>query len=336
MMILRIALLLLSLCFVQSAQAGKYAGEFLTLGSGARGLAMGQAMCASSSDPFSWHWNPAGLARVNQRSFSGMAATDFGSLTDPLGSHVHFGFTWPIGQANLAANYVLYHVGDIPVFPDLGDQSYSFEDRWQFVQERGGQPDSFTRSIEQALVLSFAKMTDFTVSFGWLYRDIAVDMPAGISFKFLHQDLWTDSGVGLALDGGVQMRAPLEDLFSLKNLGWFSIGTRLSNFANSGMRWDGGRDALNFNYTTGFAWENELGDISWVLSRDRIHHYTSSHHTGFELAFRHFVFLRAGLKGFGGEFTYGAGFHFQRIEIDYAGLLHDLGRVHRMSFNYKF
>ncbi len=152
----------------------------------------------------------------------------------------------------------------------------------------------------------------------------------------LHQDLWTDSGLGMALDGGVQVRAPLEDLISLRNLGWFSFGSRLSNFANSGMRWDGGRDALNFNYTFGVAWENEVGDLSWILSRDRVHHYTNASHTGVEVAYRHFLSLRLGQKGFGGELTYGAGFRFSQFEIDYAGLAHDLGRVHRMSFNYKF
>jgi hypothetical protein len=331
-----LALILSTLVAAPEALAGKYAGEFLTLGSGARGLALGQAMTAISNDPFSWHWNPAGLARVNQRSLSGMAATDFGSISDPLGSHVHFGFTLPIGQANLALNYVRYQVSDIPIFPDLGDGTYSFEDRWKLVQERGGSPDGYFRSIEQALIVSVAKMTDFTIQFGWLYRDIPVEMPAGFSFKLLHQDLWSDEGVGLSLDGGVQFRAKLEDLISIRRLGWISFGTRLSNFANSGMRWDGGRDALNFNYALGFAWENSIGDFSWTLARDIDHHYSTSHHSGLEIGYRNIVFLRTGVQGRDGEWTYGAGFRFQRIDLDYAGLSHDLGRVHRMSFSLSF
>jgi hypothetical protein len=44
-----------------SAQFRKYSNEFLNIGAGARGLAMGSAQVASVQDGTSGYWNPAGL-----------------------------------------------------------------------------------------------------------------------------------------------------------------------------------------------------------------------------------------------------------------------------------
>jgi len=50
------------------AQVSKYSNEFLSLGIGARGLAMSNTMVALSNDVTSAYWNPAGLTRM-QRSY---------------------------------------------------------------------------------------------------------------------------------------------------------------------------------------------------------------------------------------------------------------------------
>ena len=46
------------------AQWRKYSNEFLNIGAGARGLAMGGAQVASVKDGTAGYWNPAGLADV--------------------------------------------------------------------------------------------------------------------------------------------------------------------------------------------------------------------------------------------------------------------------------
>ena len=45
----------------------KYSNEFLSLGLGARGLAMSNTMCALTDDVTSAYWNPAGLTRMDKR-----------------------------------------------------------------------------------------------------------------------------------------------------------------------------------------------------------------------------------------------------------------------------
>ncbi|MBL7717338.1 MAG: PorV/PorQ family protein [Flavipsychrobacter sp.] len=80
---------------LQSAYAQKriYVNEYLNIGVGARGLAMSNAVSASSSDVTSAYWNPAGLMNIKQdyqvglmhaEYFSGNAKYDYASVAMPL------------------------------------------------------------------------------------------------------------------------------------------------------------------------------------------------------------------------------------------------------------
>jgi hypothetical protein len=318
------------------AWAGRYAGEFLALGGGARGLAMGQATVAWSDDPFSCFWNPAGLALVNRRSVSGMATAHFGDLGDPLGTLGHLGLTWPIGGGNLAINYVRFQVSDIPRFPEYGDQDYTFEERRRLIDEAGGAPLGWFASVDQAVLLSFAKRNEPVLEFGWLYHEIPLQVPFGLNVKMIHSELDDQAGRGIGLDAGIQVRAAVQDLTGLKRLGTISLGARVDNFTNTGLKWSGGEDAIHYYHVLGLAWTCAAGPLEWTLTRDHDHHYDTQSRSGLELRYRQRFALRVGHQGRDGSFTYGAGFRLATIDVDYAGLDHDLGRLHRMSFVYAF
>ena len=75
------------------AQFRKYSNEFLNIGAGARGLAMGNAQVATVSDATAGYWNPAGLTGVKDRPvatimhaeyFSGIAKYDYASVALPV------------------------------------------------------------------------------------------------------------------------------------------------------------------------------------------------------------------------------------------------------------
>jgi hypothetical protein len=321
---------------VSRLEAGKFAGEFLALGSGARGLAMGQAMTALSDDPFSCFWNPAGLALVDRRSVSGMATSHFGSLTDPMGSMGHVGLTWPIGGGNLALNLLHFQVTDIPRYPELGDDEYTFEERRAWIEARGGDPLGTFENADQAVYFSFAKRNRFTFRAGWLYRELPVELPYGINFKVIRSSLDDDEGLGVGVDAGIQARVRVEDMSGIKGLGEFSLGARFDNFTNTGLRWDGGQDAIHYYHVLGAAWKLRLGGVGLTLSHDWDHHYDTRQHSGLELDYLRRLFLRLGHQGRDGRMTYGAGFVLGALTLDYAGLDHDLGRLHRMSFQWTF
>ncbi len=87
-----LVLLLFSPVLVFS-QFRKYSNEFLNIGAGARGLAMGNAQVASAKDATAGYWNPAGLAEVKDNPnagimhaeyFAGIAKYDYGSVAIPV------------------------------------------------------------------------------------------------------------------------------------------------------------------------------------------------------------------------------------------------------------
>jgi hypothetical protein len=75
------------------SQFRKYSNEFLNIGAGARGLAMGSAQVASAKDATTGYWNPAGLVGVKDKPnlnlmhaeyFAGIAKYDYAALAIPV------------------------------------------------------------------------------------------------------------------------------------------------------------------------------------------------------------------------------------------------------------
>jgi len=79
-----------------SAQFRKYSNEFLNIGAGARGLAMGRSQVASVQDGTAGYWNPAGLTGVKDNAtvnlmhaeyFSGIGKYDYLSVAIPTSNN---------------------------------------------------------------------------------------------------------------------------------------------------------------------------------------------------------------------------------------------------------
>ena len=85
-------LLLILICSRTEAQFRKYSNEFLNIGAGARGLAMGSSQVATSDDGTAAYWNPAGLANIKDNPqvnlmhseyFAGIGKYDFVNIAIP-------------------------------------------------------------------------------------------------------------------------------------------------------------------------------------------------------------------------------------------------------------
>ena len=83
-------------CLSTTAQFRKYSNEFLNIGAGARGLAMGSAQIASVNDGTAGYWNPAGLAGVKDHPqlnlmhaeyFAGIGKYDYASIAIPTSNN---------------------------------------------------------------------------------------------------------------------------------------------------------------------------------------------------------------------------------------------------------
>src|ERR687890_305517 len=88
-----LTVLILTTTISATAQFRKYSNEFLNIGAGARGLAMGSAQVASVQDGTAGYWNPAGLTGVKDYGnvnlmhaeyFAGIGKYDFASIALPV------------------------------------------------------------------------------------------------------------------------------------------------------------------------------------------------------------------------------------------------------------
>jgi hypothetical protein len=93
---LYLTLLTTFLALSATAQFRKYSNEFLNIGAGARGLAMGSSQVASVSDGTSGYWNPAGLTGVKDvpqinlmhaEYFAGIGKYDYASVAIPTANN---------------------------------------------------------------------------------------------------------------------------------------------------------------------------------------------------------------------------------------------------------
>ena len=178
--------LLLFLPLLSFCQFRKYSNEFLNIGAGARGLAMGGAQVASASDATAGYWNPAGLTGVKDNPnfgimhadyFAGIAKYDYASAAIPIQDN----------KRTLGISLLRFAVDDIPntlylVEPD-GSINY-------------GNIQSFS-SADYALLLSFAQKIKETeeksVSFG-------------VNTKIIYRKVGSFATAwGFGFDAGIQM-----------------------------------------------------------------------------------------------------------------------------------
>lgn len=196
------------------AQFRKYSNEFLNIGAGARGLAMGGAQVAVADDGTAGYWNPAGLMDVKERPllhlmhagyFSGIGKYDYASAALPATD----------GRRALGVTLLRFAIDDIPntlylVEPD-GTINYN-------------NIRSFS-SADYAFLLSYAQRIveeeDRSISFG-------------VNAKVIHRSVGSFARAwGFGLDAGLRVRwhnwrlgATLRDVTTTFNAWSFSFTER--------------------------------------------------------------------------------------------------------------
>jgi hypothetical protein len=172
---------------------GGTSGEFLLLGAGARGLALGGAFSALTTDVSALYYNPAGLAQLERpgamfSTYSYIAETQYfwGGLAFPLSG----------GTRSLGVSLGSFGFGDQPV--------YTLED-----------PDN--ASGEQYSVRQ-------TYVGGTYAQNFSDRFSAGITVKFISDKLGDVSADAMAVDFGTNFHATISNrairaAFTIQNLG---------------------------------------------------------------------------------------------------------------------
>jgi hypothetical protein len=170
------------------SQFREYSNEFLNIGVGARGLAMGSAQVASVNDGTAGYWNPAGLAAVKDLPNVNLMYSEYFA---GIGKYIYTSVAVPIqhNKRTLGISLLRFGVDDIPntLFLVQPDGSINYNNI-----------ESFS-SADYALLLSYGQYVKETalqkISFGFnakiIYRNVGSFATA-----------W-----GFGFDGGFQMQS---------------------------------------------------------------------------------------------------------------------------------
>jgi hypothetical protein len=190
MKIIPLALVMAALVITSgaSAQFRKYSNEFLNIGAGARGLAMGSAQVASVKDGTAGYWNPAGLTGVQNYAnanlmhaeyFAGIGKYDYASVAIPINDN----------KRTIAVTGLRFAVDDImnTLFLVEPDGSINYNNIQAFSSADYGFLFSFAQKLKET--------TNKNINFG-------------LNAKVIHRSVGRFAKAwGFGLDAGLQIKA---------------------------------------------------------------------------------------------------------------------------------
>ncbi len=345
-----VVLVLMSLGSTSHAQIRTYSNEFLTLGVGARGLAMGTVQSAFVDDVTAAYWNPAGLNDVENFQVGLQHAEWFAGI----GKYDYLGFAKPIDNGNKAIglSIIRFGVDDIPntlnvIDPD-GNVNYD-------------NISTFSAADYAALLTYAFKFKGFKV---------------GANAKIIHRRVGSfanswgfglDVGAQYQLNNRVNLGLTIKDLTTTFNAWSFDFTEEEKAVLEltdnvipvSSVELTGQRVILGAAYRLPIGQNLQLLaamdlDITFDERNTFIHTGAMSldPHIGLELGFKEFLFLRTGINNIQ-RFTddadptkevlsiqpsLGLGIKVNRITIDYAftGLNRVSQGVYSNVFSLKF
>lgn len=181
-------LALLAISIPGHSQFRKYSNEFLNIGAGARGLAMGGAQVATAKDATAGYWNPAGLTGLNGIPNIGLMHADyFGGIA----KYDYLSGAMPIqdNKRALGISILRFAVDDIPntLFLVEPDGSINYNNIQTFS------------SADYAFLISFAQKLKETEN-----RNISFGLNAKVIYRKVGKfaTAW-----GFGLDAGLQIRS---------------------------------------------------------------------------------------------------------------------------------
>jgi hypothetical protein len=295
--------------------AAKYAGEFLSLGVGARALGMGGAFVGVADDATACLWNPSGLSQLSQKEFSLMHAETFGSLLNQ--DYAAFALPWVRKERSSALAISLQRLGGGGVkITDLEKQGKEISDSNLVVLLRE------ESHADYALFFSYSQQ--LSAHFYW-----------GANLKLIYRDVVTTSAFGMGADLGILV----------KPCAFLSLGANLMDMASSVLFYDNGTtETINPTTKLGLAINHHMGDFHLIAATDVDVRYegrrsaaqfwtgelSADLHHGLEVSYKRIIAGRLGVDQ--GNLTAGGGIWINQVGLDLAFLSHDeLDNTYRVS-----
>ncbi|MFC1537322.1 PorV/PorQ family protein [Gemmatimonadota bacterium] len=281
-----------------SSDAGTTSLNFLKVGVGARAAALGEAFSAVSDDVSAAFWNPAGLIEAQPLE---MFFMHHRFIEDISQSAAAFAFDYRQVRLGVSMNY--FSMGEL--------------------ERRSGNsviPDGVFTPFDMALGLSAA------------YR-INEYVDAGVTGRFVHEDLDSETARAILVDLGVKVRTTIPGLIgaiTIRNLG-SKLKYELDGYAAPRLI------SLGAAYRKTLPWKHSTllvtGEVTSPNDND------TRFSMGGEYGYKEFLFGRVGYRS-GLDYadvSFGFGVLYRKLRFDYAFVPYaDLGNSHRFSFIYGF
>ena len=309
-----------------SSYATKYAGEFLSLGVGAKALGMGGAFVGVANDACASYWNPSGLCQLDRKQLSLMHAETFGSLLNhdfiafalPLSAKAGSAYGREENPSNSTIAFSLLRLGGGGIkITDL---------------EKKGVPISDSNRV---ILLREESHADYAFLFSYSHP-IRPDFSWGANLKLIYRHLVNNSAFGLGADIS----------FLARPYPFLSLGANLMDITPTLLFYDNGTtETITPTTKFGLGIKREIKDFSFLFASDADIRYEGRKfsaqywigeiswdmHYGIEILYRKSL---AGRLGFDqGDFTAGAGFLIRHFGLDVAFLSNEqLDNTYRISF----
>jgi hypothetical protein len=286
---------------------GTSGAQFLRIGAGARGPAMGGAFSPVADDATAIYWNPAGMARMDKRE---VALSYNAYFKDTAAQFLGYGHPTDHGTFGLGVS--MFGVKNIEKRSDVAGDADT--------------PDLGTfNTRDMALALGYAnKMAENRLRYG-------------ASLKYINSNLNTKSAATAALDMGLLYSLMDEDRM-IASLAVLNLGGTL--------KFDAESDPLPLDIKPGLAYNmkfERMGKLTMALDSDMyVHDQIVTVQPGLEWSVHPMVALRGGYQfgrstGAGSGMGAGIGLRLSGFNLDYAFVPYgDLGDTHRVSIGFKF
>lgn len=338
----------------------KYSNEFLSIGVGARALAMSNAMTSAVDDVTAVFWNPAALTDIGHRyEFSLQHASYFGGIAN----YDYAGFAYAIDEgSHFGVSLIRLGIDDIPDTRFLFDTNGAID----FSQL------TFFTSSDVALILSYARGVTFGDG-----QPFAQGLTFGANFKIIRRklgDFASAWGFGLDISAKYRLHAwdlgvMIRDITTTFNAWTIDQDLLASTFSQTGNEIPGNSleitlPKMYIGASRSFTLSDKIGILT---SADLVFTFDGRRNTlvdlknnvvsfapqmGFEFDYEDRFFLRMGIGNFqrvedfdrdlnGGESTFlsfqpnmGLGVKLDDFTIDYA--LTDIGNVAESPYSHVF
>ncbi len=318
------------LSFSLSAQ-NKYAGEFLSLGAGARASALGGAAVASVSDVSAGFYNPAGLMQIGSaqiaynhtKLFISDMNYDYGAVAVPWGAKQSLGFS----VLRLAVDNIA-HTEAYRILPNGDIELVS--------------PGQYDPSTDRTRIKNYFNYASYAFLFSYArrYRE---HITVGANVKLMHNGNRYASANGIGFDAGIQY-AHSENIL---------LGVTLHDATGTLVAWNTGkREWISPSLKTGAAYVFAAGEDHMFIPMLDIEHrfenrrtasqwhwgrWSADFHAGLEYQFKRGLFLRAGFNELD-AWTLGTGVKMGLFRFDYTFTSYKgadaLNNIHRIYIQF--